>query len=69
MTVPTEWILTVLIALATVISTLAAIIYRSLSTEIATLRTIFTKLQDDVDRLSKGCGLGYLSNDQRLPNP
>jgi hypothetical protein len=58
MTVPTEWILTVLIALATVISTLAAIIYRQLSTEIATLRGIVTKLQKDVDRLSKGCGLG-----------
>jgi hypothetical protein len=58
MTIPTEWILMVLLALATVISTLAAIIYRSLAAEIATLRTIVTKLQDDVDRLSKGCGLG-----------
>ena len=58
MTVPTEWILTVLIALATVISTLAAIIYRQLATEIATLRSIVVKLQEDVDRLSKGCGLG-----------
>ena len=58
MTIPTEWILTVLIALATVISTLAAIIYRQLSTEIATLRGIVIKLQEDVDRLSKGCGLG-----------
>jgi hypothetical protein len=58
MTVPTEWILTVLIALATVISTLAAIIYRALSNEIATLRGIVAKLQEDVDRLSKGCGLG-----------
>jgi outer membrane murein-binding lipoprotein Lpp len=48
----------VLIALATVISTLAAIIYRQLSTEIATLRGIVAKLQEDVDRLSKGCGLG-----------
>jgi hypothetical protein len=37
MTVPTEWILTVMIALATVISTLAAIIYRALSNEIAIL--------------------------------
>ena len=48
----------VLLALATVISTLAAIIYRSLATEIATLRSIVGKLQNDVDRLSKGCGLG-----------
>ena len=58
MTIPTEWILMVLIALATVISTLAAIIYRSLAAEIASLRSIVVKLQDDVDRLSKGCGLG-----------
>jgi hypothetical protein len=58
MTVPTEWILTVMIALATVISTLAAIIYRQLAAEIATLRGIVVKLQEDVDRLSKGCGLG-----------
>lgn len=48
----------VLLALATVISTLAAIIYRSLATEIASLRIIVAKLQEDVDRLSKGCGLG-----------
>ena len=58
MTIPTEWILMVLITLATVISTLAAVIYRQLSTEIATLRSIVAKLQEDVDRLSKGCGLG-----------
>ena len=58
MTIPTEWILMVLITLATVISTLAAIIYRQLATEIATLRSIVIKLQEDVDRLSKGCGLG-----------
>jgi len=47
----------VLLALATVISTLAAIIYRQLATDIATLRTIVVKLQEDVDRLSKGCGI------------
>ena len=57
MNVPTEWILMVLLALATVISTLAAIIYRQLAAEIATLRVIVAKLQEDVDRLSKGCGL------------
>jgi len=58
MNVPTEWILMVLLALATVISTLAAIIYRQLAAEIATLRVIVAKLQEDVDRLSKGCGIG-----------
>jgi hypothetical protein len=58
MNIPTEWILMVLLALGTVISTLAAIIYRSLASEIATLRNIVVKLQEDVDRLSRGCGLG-----------
>ena len=58
MTIPTEWILMVLLTLAGVISTLAAIIYRQLANEIATLRVIVAKLQEDVDRLSKGCGLG-----------
>ena len=58
MTIPTEWILMVLLTLAGVISTLAAIIYRQLATEIASLRSIVVKLQEDVDRLSKGCGLG-----------
>lgn len=57
MTIPTEWILTVVLALATVISTLAAIIYRALSAEIATLRGIVVKLQEDVERLAKGCGI------------
>ena len=58
MTIPTEWILMVLLTLAGVISTLAAIIYRQLATEIASLRSIVVKLQDDVERLSKGCGIG-----------
>jgi hypothetical protein len=48
----------VLLTLAGVISTLAAIIYRQLATEIASLRAIVVKLQDDVERLSKGCGIG-----------
>lgn len=58
MTLPPEWILAGIGSLAAVISTLAAIIYRALSNEIASLRQIVAKLQDDVDRLSKGCGLG-----------
>jgi hypothetical protein len=29
-----------------------------LSNEISNLRTVVAKLQDDVDRLSKGCGIG-----------
>ena len=66
MTIPTEWILMVLLTLAGVISTLAAIIYRQLSTEIATLRGIVVKLQEDVERLSKGCGLATCIYKQRL---
>jgi hypothetical protein len=33
------------------------LIYRSLSAEIANLRIVVAKLQDDVDRMSKGCGI------------
>jgi hypothetical protein len=58
MTLPPEWILASIGTLAAVISTLAAVIYRALSNEIASLRQIVGKLQDDVDRLSKGCGIG-----------
>jgi hypothetical protein len=53
-----EWILGCIGVLASVISALATVIYRSLSSEIASLRGVVAKLQDDVDRLSKGCGLG-----------
>ncbi len=58
MTIPTEWILASIGGLAAVISALASVIYRALSSEIASLRQVVGKLQNDVDRLSKGCGLG-----------
>ena len=58
MNIPIEWILAAIGTLASVISALAAIIYRSLSSEIASLRGVVAKLQDDVDRMSKGCGIG-----------
>ena len=51
MTIPTEWILTVVLALATVISTLAAIIYRALSAEIATLGREVSEMKADVRAL------------------
>ena len=57
MNIPTEWVLASMGGLATVISSLAILIYRSLSAEITSLRIVVAKLQDDVDRLSKGCGL------------
>lgn len=52
-----EWILGVLAILAGVISTLAGIIYSSLSSRIKDQSKIIDKLQDDVDRLSQGCGV------------
>ena len=58
MNIPTEWVLASMGGLATVISSLAILIYRSLSSEITSLRIVVGKLQDDVDRLSKGCGIG-----------
>jgi hypothetical protein len=58
MHIPIEWILGVLALLASVIGTLATVIYQSLSQRIAAQDTIILKLQDDVDRLSKGCGIG-----------
>ena len=57
MNIPTEWVLASMGGLATVISSLAILIYRSLSSEITNLRIVVAKLQDDVDRLSKGCGI------------
>lgn len=58
MNVSPEWILASIGILSAAISTLAALIYKALSTEISNLRGIVSKLQDDVDRLSKGCGIG-----------
>jgi hypothetical protein len=57
MNIPTEWVLASMGSLSAVISALALLIYRSLSSEIANLRIVVAKLQDDVDRLSKGCGI------------
>lgn len=57
MEISPEWILGVLAILAGVISTLAGIIYNSLSARIKDQNKIIDKLQDDVDRLSQGCGV------------
>lgn len=57
MTIPVEWLLSTLLGLGGVIATLAGIIYRTLAGRIAAQDTIIGKLQDDIDRLSKGCGI------------
>lgn len=54
--IPVEWVLSAFAILAGVIATLAKVIHSQLKSEIETLRKIVTALQDDVDRLSKGCG-------------
>ena len=55
--IPIEWILAVLIGLGGVISTLATVIWRSMNKRLEVQDRIITRLQDDVDRLSKGCGI------------
>ncbi|YCM47034.1 hypothetical protein V2O64_24640 (plasmid) [Verrucomicrobiaceae bacterium 227] len=52
MEIPAEWILGV-------IGTLAGIIYHSLSSRIKDQSKIIDKLQGDIDRLSKGCGVAH----------
>jgi hypothetical protein len=54
--IPVSWVLGVVGILGTVIATLAGIIYRSLTDRLAVQDRIIEKLQDDVDRLAKGCG-------------
>lgn len=55
-TLPVGWILACIGGLATVIATLAGIIYNSLSTRLAAQDKIIERLQGDIDRMAKGCG-------------
>jgi hypothetical protein len=52
-----ELVISSVIALLGVVSTLAGIIYATLSSRIKDQSKIIIKLQEDVQRLSKGCGL------------
>jgi hypothetical protein len=56
MEVSPEWILGCLAILAGVISTLAGIIYKLMTGRLAAQDKIIEHLQEDVARLSKGCG-------------
>lgn len=56
--VPVSWVLGVFGLLGGIIATLAGIIYRSLTDRLSVQDKIIEKLQDDVDRLAKGCGHG-----------
>jgi hypothetical protein len=63
MNIPVEWVLGVLIGLGGVIATLSKLIWNVMQSRLAAQDTIIasqsdtiSKLQDDVERLSKGCG-------------
>lgn len=63
MNIPVEWVLGVLIGLGGVIATLARVIWNVMQSRLAAQDKIIasqtdtiSKLQDDVERLSKGCG-------------
>lgn len=57
-TIPIGWLLTCIGGLATAVSILAGIIYSSLNARLAAQDKTIEKLQGDIDRMSKGCGLG-----------
>jgi hypothetical protein len=63
MNIPVEWVLGVLIGLGGVIATLAKVIWNVMQSRLTAQDAIInsqtltiSKLQEDVDRLSKGCG-------------
>lgn len=56
-TLPIGWILACIGSLATVISVLAGVIYSSLNNRLAAQDKIIEKLQEDISRMAKGCGI------------
>ncbi len=54
--VPVSWVLGIIGVLGGVIATLAGIIFKSLNERLSVQDRIIEKLQDDIDRLAKGCG-------------
>lgn len=54
--VPVGWLIAIIGTLGGVIATLALIIWTTLKERLAVQDKIIEKLQEDVDRLSKGCG-------------
>jgi hypothetical protein len=54
--VPVGWLIAIIGTLGGVVATLAGIIWHTLKERLAVQDKIIEKLQDDVDRLSKGCG-------------
>ena len=54
--VPVGWVIAIIGTLGGVIATLAGIIWSTLKERLSVQDGIITKLQEDVGRLSKGCG-------------
>lgn len=54
---PVGWLLGIIGVLAAVISTLAGLLWATMKERLAVQDGIISKLQDDIDRLSKGCGM------------
>lgn len=54
--VPVGWVIAIIGTLGGVIATLAGIIWSTLRERLTVQDKIIEKLQEDIDRLSKGCG-------------
>jgi hypothetical protein len=54
--VPVAWLIAIIATLGGVIATLAGVIWTTLKERLSVQDRIIEKLQDDVDRLAKGCG-------------
>ena len=67
-TIPLGWILTCIGGLATVIATLAGIIYSSLNARLAAQDKVIERLQMEIDRMSKGCGMQGCTWKGRMTN-
>lgn len=56
--IPIEWLLGALGMMATALATMATAAWSFMKSRLEAQDTIINKLQDDIDRLSKGCGMG-----------
>lgn len=57
MTVPVEWILSVLLGSGGVIATLAGVLWKSMTNRLEAQDRIIAHMQAEVARLGKGCGI------------
>lgn len=56
--VPVGWLIGIIGTLGASVATLAGIIWSTLKERLILQDNIIKKLQDDIDRLYKGCGIG-----------